>query len=141
MATKKRENAKEKAINEEIERRKKLAVYEEKRELRKLGKEEEYLFFCIVEKILTEQFYKYVISTKAVEKPDYFKQDKIKKKIEMGIVDIFLVEKISENKTIQDKIIRLIELEGIKEIKKMDYNEELTELYEELWGKKEKEND
>lgn len=118
MATKKRENAKEKAINEEIERRKKLAVYEEKRELRKLGKEEEYLFFCIVEKILTEQFYKYVISTKAIEKPDYSKQDKIKKKIEMGIVDIFLVEKISENKTIQDKIIRLIELEGIKEIKK-----------------------
>lgn len=133
MATKKRENAKEKAINEEIERRKKLAVYEENRKLKKLGEEEEYLFFCIVEKILSEQFYKYVISTKIVDKKNvYWRQEEIKKKIEMGIVDILLVEKISGNKIIQDKIIRLIELEGIKEIKKMDYNEELTELYEEL---------
>ena len=44
-----------------------------------------------------------------------------------------MVEKIAENEILKDKIIRLIELEGIKEIKKMDYNEELTELYQELW--------
>ena len=134
MATKKRVNAKEEAINKEIERRRKKGLYkEEERILKTFKSGDDYLFYCIVTNILSEQLYKYIISTEACEKPTYMKQDEFKNKIKMAVVDIFLVEKIAENEILKDKIIRLIELEGIKEIKKMDYNEELTELYQELW--------
>lgn len=130
MATKKRENAKEKAINEEIERRKKIGLYEEKRELKKFNENEEFLFFCIVENILSELLYKYIVSTGTIKKPLFnFEINDLKEKIKMGVVDYYLIDKITGNKILIDKIIRMIELEGVKEIKKMDYNEELEEFY------------
>lgn len=137
MATKKRENAKEKAINEEIERRKKIGLYEEKRELKKFNENEEFLFFCIVENILSELLYKYIVSTGTIKKPLFnFEINDLKEKIKMGVVDYYLIDKITGNKILIDKIIRMIELEGVKEIKKMDYNEELEEFYSGLRQKK-----
>lgn len=133
MGTKKRENAKEKAINEEIERRKKIGLYEEKRELKKFNENEVFLFFCIVENILSEVLYKYIVSTGTIKKPLFdFQINELKEKIKMGVVDFALIDKIIENKILIDKIIKMIELEGVKEIKKMDYNEELEELYSSL---------